>query len=268
MIKRDVSGLLVPRQRRPWLPQGMRPLCMAAPQQALLMGNGTVTDPNFSSVVLLLDASNLANNSMSFTDYSSYARALTANGNAKASTSVFKFNTSSAVFDGTSDSISATSNVDFDFGSGNFTVEVWVYPTTITSLRIICGNRPNTGFLEAGWVLYMDASGKLNFRKTSSSAQATITSTASLSLNAWNFLSVSRYGASTTQMHIGGTANGTFSTNYSIDNSNGHMAAGSDDRETGTRDWLGNQDQVRITKGVGRYTSSNYSVPTATFPHA
>jgi len=53
-------------------------------------------------------------------------------GNAQISTSVVKYGTASMYFDGTGDYLTAPSNPAYNLGSGNFTIEFWVYPNTIS----------------------------------------------------------------------------------------------------------------------------------------
>jgi len=84
------------------------------------------TDPDFASVVLLLHC-NGSNGGTTFTDNSSYGRAMTANGNAQTSTAQSKFNGSSGLFDGAGDYLTASASSDFTFGTGDYTIESWVY---------------------------------------------------------------------------------------------------------------------------------------------
>ena len=84
------------------------------------------SDPNFSSVSLLLHMEG-SNGSTTFIDSSSNALTVTANGNAKITTSTFKFGSGSADFDGAGDYLSTPSSSLFDFGAGSlFTVECFV----------------------------------------------------------------------------------------------------------------------------------------------
>jgi len=54
-------------------------------------------------------------------------------GNAQISTTRSKFGGSSAFFDGTGDYLSTGTPSGFAFGTGDFTVEAWVYVTSTTS---------------------------------------------------------------------------------------------------------------------------------------
>ena len=124
---------------------------MAATQQALLMASdnavtvpeaceadpyyscGPTNDPYWANVVLLLHMDG-TDGSTTFTDSSSYARAMTAAGNAQIDTAEFKFGTASGLFDGTGDSVQTPNGADFQF-LGDFTVEAWVRPTRRAALQ-------------------------------------------------------------------------------------------------------------------------------------
>lgn len=95
-----------------------------------------------SSLVLNFNGSN---NSTIFTDESYLPKTITANGSAKISTDQYKFDSSSGYFDAAS-YISWPANVDFSFGTEDFTVEAWIYPTeNITEpIRILRMNNGTT----------------------------------------------------------------------------------------------------------------------------
>jgi len=64
-------------------------------------------------------------------------KTITRNGDAKTVTATKKFGTASAYFDGSSDYLSIPTSTDFDFGTGDFTIDFW-----INSDR--CGNGDST----------------------------------------------------------------------------------------------------------------------------
>jgi hypothetical protein len=94
---------------------------------------GAVGGAPDTNTVLLVHADG-TNGSTSFTDASSYAHTLTAVSTAQVTTSSSKFGTGSAKFDGDTASYIDTGNAtDFNFGSGQFTVELWAYYTSATA---------------------------------------------------------------------------------------------------------------------------------------
>ena len=54
-------------------------------------------------------------------------KTITAVGNAQISTASKKFGTASALFDGTGDKFTVTTQTDFGFGTGDFSIEGWIY---------------------------------------------------------------------------------------------------------------------------------------------
>jgi hypothetical protein len=83
-------------------------------------------DSYFGSVSLLLDFDG-ADASTTFTDRSVSPKTLTPSGDAKLSTSVKKFGTASAVFDGSGDYITSSDSADYAL-PGDFTIEFQVWP--------------------------------------------------------------------------------------------------------------------------------------------
>src|SRR3990167_8152900 len=108
---------------------GARMLAVPSPgvEAVVSAGGFGVTDPYWSSVVLLAFNENGADASTTFDDASNANHTLTANGNAQWDTAQAPTGlTSSALFDGTGDSITTNSSASFAFGTGDFTVEFFM----------------------------------------------------------------------------------------------------------------------------------------------
>ncbi len=174
-------------------------------------------------------------------------------GNAQISTSVKKYGTGSLAFDGTGDYLSTPANPIFAFGTGDFTVEAWVYPTTIAADWFICSGIGSGGF-------FFGNSAGVGFG-WGRNAVAWDYRSGSLSINTWSHVAVSRSGT-TMRLFINGTLQGTAQTNSTLyDLSTGGTSIGSQ----GTNYYLnGYIDDLRITKGVARYTG-NFTPPVAAF---
>jgi hypothetical protein len=180
-------------------------------------------------------------------------------GDAQIDTGTKKYGTGSMEFDGTGDWLLMAHNPDQQLGTGNFTIEFWVYLAsgdTGSARGLVAKGTSNTG-----WLVSLDSSQKVVFTYTSS----TITSSGAITTNAWNHIAVVREGTGSnqTKIYIGGTndGTGTVSTDF---NQTSVMYVGCN--RTAGDPMKGFIDDLRITKGVARYTA-NFTPPTAAFPN-
>lgn len=209
-----------------------------------------VPDTNFSSVKLLLP---FDGSGATFTDSSSNAFAVTANGNVTQSATQSKWGGKSAYFDGSGDYLTFGS-ADISLGAGDFTVEMWIYPTA-TQTAFLCDWR---GAGNNNPSLYI-ANSKLNFFNGGSLNVADATA---ISSNTWTHIAVTRSG-STVRIYRDGNSVGSLTDSGTYGGSGG-LRVGFHDNVYFT----GYLDDLRITKGVARYTGSTYTVPTAAHPLA
>ena len=179
---------------------------------------------------------------------------LTTVGNANVSTSIVKFGSGSMAFDGTGDYLTIPSSSNFAFGTGDFTVEFWMYPTANTPWLSLCGTQPGAITDSRGWSLSItNGSPEIAFWSSTKFIPAAIT------LNQWTHVSVTRSGT-TLRMFINGTiANSTTnSENFTFD----QLGVGC--TGVGIQPYNGYIDDIRITKGIARYTSA-FTPPTRAF---
>lgn len=133
-----------------------------------------------------------ANNSTVFTDYSPISRALTANGDAKISTVQSKWGAGAGLFDGNGDYLSLPTHASLDLGTGNFYIGCWLYPLALTNLfgSILSSNHASW----ASGAVALNFGQNSKFRLSCFLFSAAIESTATLDLNAWQYLVVTRAG--------------------------------------------------------------------------
>ncbi len=179
-------------------------------------------------------------------------------GNAQVSTSVKKFGTGSMSFDGTGDWLTAIDTPNLQFGTGNFTIEGWVYLNAVGSARGFVSKGTST----TGWSLGTNSSNQVVFSHTATS----FASTGTLAVSTWYHIAVVREGIGTnqTKIYINGTNDGTstVSTDFSQTNI---MYVGAD--RVGGSALNGYIDDLRITKGVARYTA-NFTPPSGPYPNS
>ena len=202
--------------------------------------------------------------STTFTDSSSNGLTVTANGNAQISTTQSKFGGSSAYFDGTGDYLTASHASNFNFGSGDFTAEVWFNVPNVSGtdafITTAAGQGADGTDFQGIWLglhqgqYYFIAS--TNGTSWDVSIQAGTPPT-----NTWTFLSAVRSG-NTFTLYVNGVSIGTATSSGTLTNSNNLIAIGG--RTRNNQYSIGYLDDVRVTKGVARYTS-NFTAPTAAF---
>ena len=175
-------------------------------------------------------------------------------GNAQVSTAQSKWSPTSMYFDGTGDYLLIPDNPSQRIGTGNFTVECWVYRNASGTYGLI-----GKGTGTTGWLLSLNSSNQVVFTYGSS----TITSTGTISATTWTHVAVVRSGtgANLTKIYIGGTNDGTGTVSTDFNQTNAMYVAA--DRTGGSNANAYVQD-TRVTL-YARY-SANFTPPTAAFP--
>ena len=201
-----------------------------------------------------------------FIDNSANALTITRNGDVSVQsfdpfyTSTIASNGGSMYFDGSGDYLAAPSSPNYALGTGDFIVEVWVYPTVqgghgSGNNDCIIDFRPGTGGGAYG-TLYSGGSGT----RISWYANTTnVITGAAIPNNAWAHLVVSRVSGNT-RLFINGVQSGstyTDSTNYL----QGPVWLGQFNDGIGAGWFQGYMSGMRIVKGSG--VSSTFTPPTA-----
>lgn len=235
---------------------------MGTAQQLLIYGAASgSTDPSFGSVVLLCHFDGADG---SWTPPLNVVQAL-GRGNVMSGGATAQLDTAQSLFGGASLWVNNTTtqwaqsatHTDYAFGTGDFTIEFAVRTPTL-SADILYDQRPGSN--GAYPALSTNSSGDLFYYV---SGATRITGSAVLATNTWKRIAVSRVSG-TTRMFVEGTQVGSSwsdSTNYL----QAAITIGASSISIGQTPWDGWIDEMRITKGVGRY-SSNYTVATAAFP--
>jgi hypothetical protein len=180
---------------------------------------------------------------------------MTAFGNAQISTSVKKYGTGSIDFDGTGDYVDASSSLNAEFGTGDFTIEGWLYINSLASLQVLFEFRASNG-ASYGQV-YLTTGGVLRFYLPTDVGTSNTFST-----GAWTHFAITR-ASGTLNMYIDGTRGYTVTYTSAMDAA--RLRIGAD--VSGGNGYNGYIDDLRITKGYARYTGASYTPPTAALPN-
>ena len=170
------------------------------------------------------------------------------------STQQYKFGTQSGNFT-TTGYLQILDKANNQFGTGDFTIEGWIYRSSSGVTDSIMGKGTGT----TGWLLQINSSNQLTWTSTSSVLK---TSTTTIPATTWTYFAITRSGT-TAYMFINGTLEGSTFTDNTNYNQSVAMIIGAD-RSSGNG-MTGYLDDLRITKGVCRYTSS-FTSPSSPFP--
>jgi hypothetical protein len=228
-------------------------------------GGGGGTDPNFSSVVLRMGFEG-TNGSTTFVDESAAAHTMTANGGAQISTAQQKFGAASMLNSANTDFVTSADNADWEFGSGDFTIEFFVrHSTTVTASGYAdhytaSGNR--------AWTFYR-SSNQMWFQCWVAGSSKTLTSTTvAATAGTWYHYCAERSGTTLRMYRDGVMVASLTGVSGAVDNPTSALNIGRANNSS-SFNLIGNLDEFRITKGVARYASdSGFTVPTAAFPRS
>ncbi len=230
-------------------------------------GGGDPADPYFSSVSSLSHYED-AGSPQGVTDVK--GKVWTLAGNAKCSVLQAKWGTSSLALDGTGDYISTPDHADFEMGSGDFTLECWVRFAALPSPGTIASFFTKFSSLDHSFFLGLqNNAGTYNLLFAGSDDndgvnEVLLTGAWTPSLSTWYHVAHSKTGGNS-QIYADGArkAIGTDGITY-YNNANPVIIGASNGGANNL--FSGHIDDSRITKGVGRYTGTTITVPTASFP--
>jgi hypothetical protein len=176
-------------------------------------------------------------------------------GNAQVSTTQAKWSPTSMSFDGTGDYVTIIDKPELRLGTGDFTIEGWVY---LTATGVAYG-LVSKGTATTGWSVNVTSGNKLQFSYTATQ----LTGATSLASGTWYYFAVVRSGTATGNLRVilngatDATSAGAVNDNF---NQTNPLYVGAD-RVAGAV-LNGYLQDVRITNGYARTTST----PTAAFP--
>ena len=161
------------------------------------------------------------------------------------------------------DDLYTSASSDFTFGTTPFTVEAWIYPTSLPSSEaMICSFGGNI----YGWssskgyeyTFYIDSNGALksNLYDGSTSFNSIASSTGQISANTWQHVALCGNG-STTKIFINGVEKGSVNEYPRTITSPAYFTIGSAKSQgNATNDYYGYITNFRLVKGTALYTSN------------
>ena len=213
-------------------------------------------DPYWSSVVALLHGEGATGS----TAIDAKGRHTSFGGSFTTSTSTIKYNAASLSFSSTYLTVGDGAS-DFAFSS-DFTVEMWIYPTSVSGARMLYDGRPQSTnstqpifFIADGSLIYQDNTG--NFAGSGT-----------VSANQWSHVAMCR-ASNTMRLFLNGTLQGSATKSTSLTNTAGRPMIGGDGASASGNEggYVGFMDEVRVTQGIARYTSA-FTPPTIAMPTA
>lgn len=185
-------------------------------------------------------------------------KTVTAVGTAQIDTAQYKFGQSSILFDGNSDYLTLVDSADWNFGSGDFTIDCWVrfnaLPTTGNRATVFNQNQSATDF---SLLRLVNSSDVYYWQFTFYVANVQMVNlfpVVTPAINTWYHIAVVRSGNVWT-MYLDGTsiATTTDSTTYPDYAGTVYLGYGATYSGEYLNGWL---DDIRITKGLARWTSA------------
>ena len=229
------------------------------------------SDPYFSYVSLLL---HMDGSGSTFIDDSQFAKQVTAFGGATQSVIEKRFGNSS-LQNNTNRYLSVNGGSEFNFGTGDFCVELWAFPTEAPNGGALIANQYNDddmvgfalGFYNGNPAQLGSSNGSNLFFGWYNGGWNGMATSSTLNLNAWNHIAVSRT-SNTTRLYLNGTQVGSSLTTPQLPEMNTIYIGRRWDTSGTSSYFAGYIDEVRITKGHNRnYAGSTITVPTNPFPN-
>ena len=217
-------------------------------------------DPYWNSVVLAMHMDDVG-----LTDLKGHA--VTLNGNVGRSATQSKFGGYSAYFDGSGDYLTTPASADFTFGSGDFTIEAWIYPTNSSAEQGVVTRWSTAATTNEAFFFGIRTGGVLTLLLSSTGqyqpANDIVSSTGAVTYNAWNHIACCRSGGNI-YMYVNGLLVKTTTFSGSVYASTLATSVGAS--VNAATPFFGYIDDVRITKGVARHTE-NFTAPNEAFPN-
>lgn len=239
-------------------PRTSNPVVDPARGQLFLRSGSPGNDAN-TVLLLHFDGAGAAMN-----DSAAIPNAITVLGDTFQSATTSKFGGKAGFFDGNGDSLSIAENGAFDLGAGDFTVDAWVYPTTLGGdgwheiISCYSTTLPR-------WQLIIHSTGYLQTNINDGSADHVCASAAGdVTANQWTHVALVRSG-NTLKLYRNGAQVQSCGLTQQVNCSASDIRVGRGHTANGGPHYLfGYLNELRVSKGVARWTAP-FTPPTAAY---
>ena len=228
-----------------------------------------LSDPNIGKVSLLLHGNSEAPGV--FADSGAYGQVATVIGSPAGVTAQKKYGSSSIAFNGSSDALSYAHSENLNLALGDFTIETWVYVNSLSLGSTILQKDQLYGSTFPSYALSIGANGSLNAHigtgSTAAYSQWVSSAAGLIAPGNWHHVAYTRQGT-TLRLFVNGALVQTATQSRTATDGGKALVIGRYPSGGGAADgWLnGYIDDLRITKGLARYTAS-FAAPSAEFPN-
>jgi hypothetical protein len=213
---------------------------------------------NLNSLLIHADGSNGKTN-VSYVDSSSNAYTATASGKPIQGTfSPFSQTGWSNFFNGSSDYLTVPASANFAYGTGNFTIEGWIYPTTLSGNPLIWSQSVSgTNYFMIG---IDSASSKMGFTFATSGGGTNIFSSTTVTTNTWYHFAVVR-NSNVVTVYVNGVGGTPTACAQDFSNTTYVPTIGRY-THSASQYYGGYLSDLRVVKGSAVYTGSSFTPPT------
>ena len=199
---------------------------------------------SYTKLMLHCDGSN---GGTTFTDSSDSAHTVTAVADAHTDTTIKKFGTASYQGDGTGDWWTIPNSSDWNWGTGDFTVDWWMYNTNITRNQYIWG------MYTGGYGAFQFSSATQIYFYTASGASYDLSvDSGDFIQNQWQHFALQRTG-SDLELFIDGVLEKTVASATHNFSGGSTFYVGAVNNNVSFAPYAGYLDEFRVSKGIARY---------------
>ena len=167
-------------------------------------------------------------------------------------------------FNGSSQYLQYADNAAFTMGSGDFTIEAWVYRTATGRMGLIAQANSGGSDSSISFVIEVNTSNQLRGSVVSGTTYYDAVASTSFANNTWVHVAFVRDG-NTTRLYSGGTQVATANvTGVTINDSSNRLGIGSFGEFVASLLWTGYVTNLRIVKGTCLYPNGTAFTPSTT----